>query len=58
MIRRIFNNIAPKAYLESIALKLFRPESLQVHYVRDVTQGEDSARIRVHPLPNLFADFS
>ena len=27
----------------------------KVHYVRDVTQGEDSARIRVHPLPNLFA---
>ena len=29
MIWGIFNNIAPKAYLESIALKLFRPESLQ-----------------------------
>jgi hypothetical protein len=25
------------------------------HYVRDVTQGEDAARIRVHPLPNIFA---
>ena len=30
----------------------------KVHYVLDVTQGEDSARIRVHPLLNLFADFS
>jgi hypothetical protein len=27
----------------------------KVHYVRDVTQGEDASRIRVHPLPNLFA---
>jgi hypothetical protein len=27
----------------------------QVHYVRDVTQGEDASRIRVQPLPNLFA---
>jgi predicted transposase YbfD/YdcC len=27
----------------------------KVHYVRDVTQGEDNSRIRVHPLPNLFA---
>ena len=26
----------------------------KVHYVRDVTQGEDNSRIRVHPLPNLF----
>lgn len=26
----------------------------KVHYVRDVTQGEDASRIRVHPLPNLF----
>lgn len=25
----------------------------KVHYVRDVTQGEDVSRIRVHPLPNL-----
>jgi hypothetical protein len=25
------------------------------HYVRDVIQGEDASRIRVHPLPNLFA---
>jgi hypothetical protein len=24
-------------------------------YVRDVTQGEDASRIRVHSLPNLFA---
>jgi hypothetical protein len=23
--------------------------------VRDVTQGEDLSRIRVHPLPNIFA---
>ena len=29
MIRAIFNNIYPKVYLETIALKLFRPESLQ-----------------------------
>ncbi len=27
----------------------------KVHYVRDVTQGEDTSRIRVQPLPNLFA---
>jgi predicted transposase YbfD/YdcC len=27
----------------------------KVHYVRDVTQGEDLSRIRVHPLPNIFA---
>lgn len=27
----------------------------RVHYVRDVTQGEDASRIRVHPLPNIFA---
>jgi predicted transposase YbfD/YdcC len=27
----------------------------KVHYVRDVTQGEDASRIRVHPLPNLFS---
>jgi predicted transposase YbfD/YdcC len=27
----------------------------KVHYVRDVTQKEDASRIRVHPLPNLFA---
>lgn len=27
----------------------------KVHYVRDVTQAEDSSRIRVHPLPNIFA---
>jgi hypothetical protein len=27
----------------------------KVHYVRDVTQGEDASRIRVQPLPNLFA---
>jgi hypothetical protein len=26
-----------------------------VHYVCDVTQGEDASRIRVQPLPNLFA---
>lgn len=26
----------------------------KVHYVRDVTQGEDDSRIRVQPLPNLF----
>lgn len=26
----------------------------KVHYVRDVTQGEDASRIRVQPLPNLF----
>jgi len=27
----------------------------KVHYVRDVTQGEDASRIRVEPLPNIFA---
>ena len=27
----------------------------KVHYVRDVTQGEDASRIRVMPLPNIFA---
>ena len=27
----------------------------KVHYVRDVTQAEDSARIRVVPLPQLWA---
>nr|WP_264328059.1 ISAs1 family transposase [Romeriopsis navalis] len=27
----------------------------KVHYVRDVTQGEDASRIRVQPLPNLWA---
>lgn len=27
----------------------------KVHYVRDVTQGEDASRIRVEPLPNLMA---
>lgn len=27
----------------------------KVHYVRDVTQGEDASRIRVQPLPNIFA---
>lgn len=27
----------------------------KVHHVRDVTQGEDASRIRVQPLPNLFA---
>ena len=27
----------------------------KVHYVRDVTQGEDASRIRVEPLPNNFA---
>ena len=27
----------------------------KVHYVRDVTQGEDASRIRVDPLPNIFA---
>lgn len=27
----------------------------KVHYVRDVTQGEDVSRIRVQPLPNSFA---
>ena len=27
----------------------------KVHYVRDVTQGEDDSRIRVQPLPNLWA---
>jgi predicted transposase YbfD/YdcC len=27
----------------------------KVHYVRDVTQGEDVSRIRVQPLPNNFA---
>ena len=26
----------------------------KVHYVRDVTQGEDESRIRVQPLPNNF----
>ena len=27
----------------------------KVHYVRDVTQGEDASRIRMHPLPQIFA---
>ncbi len=27
----------------------------KVHYVRDMTQGEDSSRIRTTPLPNIFA---
>jgi predicted transposase YbfD/YdcC len=27
----------------------------KVHHVRDVTQGEDAARIRVQPFPNIFA---
>lgn len=27
----------------------------KVHYVRDVTQGEDASRIRVEPLPNILA---
>ncbi len=27
----------------------------KVHYVRDVTQGEDSSRIRTKPLPQIFA---
>lgn len=27
----------------------------KVHYVRDMTQGEDASRIRVHPLPNIMA---
>ncbi len=27
----------------------------KVHYVRDVTQGEDASRIRVIPLPQLWA---
>ena len=26
-----------------------------VHYVRDVTQGEDASRIRMHQLPQIFA---
>ena len=27
----------------------------KVHYVRDVTQGEDKSRIRTNPLPQIFA---
>jgi hypothetical protein len=27
----------------------------KVHYVRDVTQGEDASRIRMQPLPQVFA---
>ncbi len=27
----------------------------KVHYVRDVTQGEDASRIRTSPLPQIFA---
>jgi predicted transposase YbfD/YdcC len=27
----------------------------KVHYVRDVTQGEDASLIRIQPLPNLFS---
>jgi len=27
----------------------------KVHYVRDVTQGEDSSRIRTTPLPQILA---
>ena len=26
----------------------------KVHYVRDVTRGEDASRIRMHPLPQIF----
>ena len=26
----------------------------KVHYVRDVTQGEDASRIRTHQLPQIF----
>jgi hypothetical protein len=28
---------------------------MKVHYVCDVTQGEDASRIRMHPLPQIFA---
>ena len=27
----------------------------KVHYVRDVTQGEDKSRIRTTPIPQIFA---
>lgn len=27
----------------------------KVHYVRDVTQGEDASRIRTNPLPHIFS---
>ena len=27
----------------------------KVHYVRDVTQGEDASRVRMNDLPHLFA---
>lgn len=27
----------------------------KVHYVRDVTQGEDKSRIRIKPLPQILA---
>lgn len=27
----------------------------KVHYIRDVTQGEDKSRIRTTPLPQIFA---
>lgn len=27
----------------------------KVHHVRDVTQGEDASRIRMHQLPQIFA---
>jgi len=27
----------------------------KVHYVRDVTQGEDASRLRMHQLPHIFA---
>jgi len=29
--------------------------STYLHYVRDVTQGEDASRIRMHQLPQIFA---
>ncbi|MEM8613032.1 MAG: ISAs1 family transposase, partial [Cyanobacteria bacterium P01_H01_bin.105] len=27
----------------------------KVHHVRDVTQGEDASRVRMHQLPQIFA---
>ena len=44
-------------YLESFARRIreYWQVENKVHYVRDVTQGEDDSRIRVQPLPNSFA---
>ena len=35
--------------------ELSRRGQLKVHYVRNVTQREDTSRIRMHQLPQIFA---